>query len=284
MWNDYPTNTRDNFTQTYLNSNVSSSPVSKNPFTYRGYYYDRDLGLYYLNSRYYDSNTGRFISPDDASYLGANGDINSYNLYAYCSNNPVMYQDPSGHSIIGAIVIGAVIGVVAQYVSDVINNIASGETGEDILKPTSSITDYVASGVGGAIAAIPLGGFVGSLITGAVGNIATDIIKKDITSAQDLVVSGLFGAAANGVGYTLSKYLSKIKVGEINEMNRASKKNYLTDKIFKNSRANANLHTFMDNPYGIVEKSFAVFKYGIYSTISSTSLLTIKGWLKVWII
>ena len=192
-----------------------------------------------------------------------------------------MYQDPSGHSIIGAIVIGAVIGVVAQYVSDVINNIASGETGEDILKPTSSITDYVASGVGGAIAAIPLGGFVGSLITGAVGNIATDIIKKDITSAQDLVVSGLFGAAANGVGYTLSKYLSKIKVGEINEMNRASKKNYLTDKIFKNSRANANLHTFMDNPYGIVEKSFAVFKYGIYSTISSTSLLTIKGWLKV---
>ena len=50
----------------------SNSAAHYNPFRYRGYYYDRDLSLYYLNSRYYDSRTGRFISPDDASYLGAN--------------------------------------------------------------------------------------------------------------------------------------------------------------------------------------------------------------------
>ena len=65
-----------------------SDIAAKNPFTYRGYYYDYDLGHYDLNSRYYDSNTGRFISPDDIGYLGANGDLNSYNLYAYCSNDP----------------------------------------------------------------------------------------------------------------------------------------------------------------------------------------------------
>ncbi len=67
-----------------------------NPFRYRGYYYDKDLDLYYLNARYYDGRTGRFISPDAPSYLGANGDLNGYNLYAYCSNNPVMGYDPYG--------------------------------------------------------------------------------------------------------------------------------------------------------------------------------------------
>jgi RHS repeat-associated protein len=66
-----------------------STTAYNNPFRYRGYYYDRDLELYVLNSRYYDPYTGRFISPDDVSYLGANGDLNSYNLYAYCSNNPI---------------------------------------------------------------------------------------------------------------------------------------------------------------------------------------------------
>ena len=74
--------------------------VYNNPFRYRGYYYDKDLDLYYLNARYYDRKTGRFISPDAPSYLGANGDLNSYNLYAYCSNNPVMYTDPEGNKTI----------------------------------------------------------------------------------------------------------------------------------------------------------------------------------------
>ena len=84
-----------NFTTTYYNNGASTTAV-KNPFRYRGYYYDSDLQLYYLQTRYYDSVTGRFISPDDISYLGANGDLIGYNLYAYCSNNPVMGYDPYG--------------------------------------------------------------------------------------------------------------------------------------------------------------------------------------------
>lgn len=70
-----------------------------NPIRYRSYYYDTYSGWYYLQSRFYDPSVGRFISPDDLSYLGANGDLLSYNLYAYCSNNPVNYSDPSGHSV-----------------------------------------------------------------------------------------------------------------------------------------------------------------------------------------
>ena len=84
-------------TRFYHNDCTSSSSASQNPFRYRGYYYDQDLQLYYLNSRYYDGYTGRFISPDSLEYLGANGDLNSYNLYAYCGNNPVMYSDKFGH-------------------------------------------------------------------------------------------------------------------------------------------------------------------------------------------
>ena len=68
----------------------------KNPFRYRGYYYDTETGLYYLHARYYDPTTGRFISPDGIEYLDPES-INGLNLYAYCGNNPVMYADPSGH-------------------------------------------------------------------------------------------------------------------------------------------------------------------------------------------
>ena len=67
-----------------------------NPIRYRGYYYDTETGFYYLQSRYYDPAIKRFINADDASLIGANGDFISFNLYAYCLNNPVMGYDPLG--------------------------------------------------------------------------------------------------------------------------------------------------------------------------------------------
>ena len=66
-----------------------------NPFRYRGYYYDAETKLYYLKTRYYDPEVGRFISQDDVSYLDPEH-INGLNLYAYCLNNPVMGYDPDG--------------------------------------------------------------------------------------------------------------------------------------------------------------------------------------------
>ncbi len=67
-----------------------------NPIRYRGYYYDIETGLYYLQTRYYDPEIGRFISRDSYEYIGANGDLGSFNLFAYCSNNPVNGYDPCG--------------------------------------------------------------------------------------------------------------------------------------------------------------------------------------------
>ena len=51
-----------------------------------------------MQTRYYDPETGRFISQDDYSYL-APETINGLNLYAYCADNPIMYVDPMGTSI-----------------------------------------------------------------------------------------------------------------------------------------------------------------------------------------
>ena len=65
-----------------------------NPFRYRGYYYDRETGFYYLQSRYYDPTVGRFLNAD--GIVGANGGIEGYNMFAYCNNNPVVFEDNSG--------------------------------------------------------------------------------------------------------------------------------------------------------------------------------------------
>ena len=67
-----------------------------NPFRYRGYYYDSELGLYYLNTRYYDSATGRFIN-SDGEFSGIDGNLLGKNLFSYCFNNPVAYSDPMGN-------------------------------------------------------------------------------------------------------------------------------------------------------------------------------------------
>ncbi len=92
-----------------------------NPFRYRGYYYDTETGLYYLQTRYYDPELGRFISQDSVDYADPET-INGLNLYAYCANNPVMNVDPTGEfffSFLFAVIVGAIIGGMVGGVSAV---------------------------------------------------------------------------------------------------------------------------------------------------------------------
>ena len=76
-----------------------------NPFRYRGYYYDTETGYYYLNSRYYDPITGRFLNPEpnvDIGGFDSGAGLLGYNVYAYCRNNPVMYLDYTGEAVISS--------------------------------------------------------------------------------------------------------------------------------------------------------------------------------------
>ena len=101
---------------------VSGSAASTigmyNSFRYRGYYYDTESGLYYLNSRYYDPVACRFINAD--SLLNPYSGNQGYNLYSYCGNNPIMFCDPTGNiaffvitALAGAVIGGIVGGIVA---------------------------------------------------------------------------------------------------------------------------------------------------------------------------
>ena len=69
-----------------------------NLFRYRGYYYDTDTSLYYLQSRYYDPETGRFLNADE--YHSVKQSTKRDNVYAYCMNNPVMYSDKDGREAV----------------------------------------------------------------------------------------------------------------------------------------------------------------------------------------
>ena len=74
----------------------SSHFANVNPFRYRGYVYDTETGFYYVSSRYYDPEIGRYLNADSV-IAGVGGSVQGYNLFAYCFNNPVNMSDSSGH-------------------------------------------------------------------------------------------------------------------------------------------------------------------------------------------
>lgn len=78
-----------------------------NEIQYTGAIYDEQTGLLYLNARFYDPRTGRFITQD--TYRGEKNNADTWHLYAYCANNPINYVDPSGHELVTVIVGGGAI-------------------------------------------------------------------------------------------------------------------------------------------------------------------------------
>ena len=94
-----------------------------NPYRYRSYYYDSETKLYYLNSRYYNPEWGRFINADSFVYTAQ--DMHSTNMYVYTENNPICRVD-----ILGAFwftVAGGVVGGIIGFVVNGVCNVISGE-------------------------------------------------------------------------------------------------------------------------------------------------------------
>ena len=148
-----------NHTVTYYNGGTSTAAI-ENPFRYRGYYYDSDIGLYYLNSRYYDANTGRFINAD--GYISTGQGILGYNMYAYCGNNPVSNIDPSGESLITALLIlagGALVGgiVGGWLASSTAKEQEEDVSAEEVAKgiAVGAVIGVTAAGLGLAVGAVP---------------------------------------------------------------------------------------------------------------------------------
>ena len=75
---------------------LASTLGKNNPFRYRGYVYDEETGFYYLQSRYYNPEVGRFISSD--VLLSTGQGVLGHNAYAYCLNNPCRLSDSEGSS------------------------------------------------------------------------------------------------------------------------------------------------------------------------------------------
>ncbi|MBO5891657.1 MAG: RHS repeat-associated core domain-containing protein [Oscillospiraceae bacterium] len=123
-----------------------------NPLRYRGYYYDQETGLYHLWSRYYDPQTGRFISPD--SYASTGQGPLGYNMFAYCKNNPVNYADPSG-------------------------NAAFWTTTGDV-NPFLALTSYLGSGGGG-------GGSASAAVSGVTAAVQRKTTNFDNSSEEDVL-------------------------------------------------------------------------------------------------
>ena len=77
-----------------ITGSLAGTLGSLQPFRYRGYVYDEETGLYYLQSRYYDPTAGRFISAD--ILLSTGQGVLGHNAYAYCLDNPVNMVDDGG--------------------------------------------------------------------------------------------------------------------------------------------------------------------------------------------
>ena len=164
----------------------SSHIANINPFRYKGYYYDRESKLYYLQSRYYDPEVGRWINPEPNVYDGIFDDgagLISHNTFAYCANNPIIYTDNTGEFIISAILIGATIGLVSGAVSSAVTQ-----------KITTGSIDW------GKVAVSSLAGAVGGAIGGGVGGALYGIASSSSVSLAQAAVIGGTSSVAGGIG------------------------------------------------------------------------------------
>ena len=156
---------------------------SANPFRYRGYYYDTETGLYYLKTRYYDPETGRFITIDDTSYLDPET-INGLNLYAYCGDNPVMNIDPNGTFFWLAFL--AVIGISA-LIGGVSGGVTAAMNGQNFWLGFAA--GAIGGAVGGAISMIPglgmFGNLLGRVVSSGIFNVANELFQTGTLENMD---------------------------------------------------------------------------------------------------
>ena len=155
-----------------------------NPFRYRSYYYDNETKLYYLNSRYYNPEWGRFISAD--IYLDTEQDVNSSNMYAYTGNNPTSRIDVEGEFWFQ--IAGAAIGGLISLAANGISNLSQGKDPFE-----GGLSSFLSGAFSGLIATTPLGFTVGGTI---LSNYGSAFIESSVSGnslkqiAMDTAING----------------------------------------------------------------------------------------------
>ncbi len=200
-----------------VNNYTADNIGNINPIRYRGYYYDVETGLYYLNSRYYDPETGRFISADTTDVLeNAKYDINGLNLYAYCNNNPVAGRDDEGDmSFWKKLAIAAAVVVAVAVVTAAVVCTAGAASGPLCVIGTvlyGAAKGAVIGAVVGAAAGAATGAVQGAVegyretgtLEGTLQGMGKGAIKGAVQGAQDGFISGMVSGAFAGAAMSMS--------------------------------------------------------------------------------
>ena len=177
------------------NKGSGESIASLNPIKYKGYYYDSEIAMYRLETRFYDPEIGRFLNADDLSLLQETpSSLGDKNLYAYCDNNPVTRKDSNGefwHIAVGA-AIGAAISGGIEIASQIISDGKVTDWG--------SVAGSIVSGaVSGALTASGVG-IAGQIAGNAIGGMIAEASKAGKQSGVNILSAGLVGAVAGRIG------------------------------------------------------------------------------------
>ena len=179
---------------TYEIISSSGTLADINPLRYRGYYYDSETGFYYLQSRYYDPEIGRFINADSYASTDATG-LLSTNMFAYCENDPVNKSDPSGEWFLQAAAIGAATDVALYLVGCAIS-------GEEVT--WRGVGEHALTG---AITGVAFGGaskIVGKVLSKAVGAVKAAKYTTGTPNAVGKMGEQLSGIVKNTTRYTVN--------------------------------------------------------------------------------
>ncbi|QLY78026.1 carbohydrate binding domain-containing protein [Clostridium intestinale] len=159
-----------------IEGSLKDSVGVKNSYRYRGYRYDNETGMYYLQSRYYNPEWGRFINADEA--IGQVGNVQGHNMFQYCFNNPVNMDDPSGcWPKLSTILTG--IAVVAAAVAVVAIAVASAPALAVVGGVTAGVG--IASGIGTVAGIVAISAGVGAVTAKAAEVVSDKLSRKEHT-------------------------------------------------------------------------------------------------------